>query len=132
VDAHLAQVRQLRNPSGDVASGAGPHGDATSASATCTRQPSAFGPPDRSPRSSSYETQIAHDGLVHRIIWEGSTRSNTADLYELIRRAGPGPQRRWSPRIGVEWLGQMADAMLAQSAIDRLQSAAHGLDLDAE
>jgi hypothetical protein len=32
----------------------------------------------------------------------------------------------------VEWLGQMADALLAQSAIDRLHSAAHELVLDGE
>jgi hypothetical protein len=32
----------------------------------------------------------------------------------------------------VEWLGYMADPLLAQSAIDRLQSAAHELVLDGE
>jgi len=31
-----------------------------------------------------------------------------------------------------EWLGQMADALLAQSAIDRLQSAAYELVLEGE
>lgn len=36
------------------------------------------------------------------------------------------------PGADVEWLGQMADALLAQSAIDRLQSAAYELVLDEE
>jgi glutamyl/glutaminyl-tRNA synthetase len=37
-----------------------------------------------------------------------------------------------SNREPVEWLGFMADPLLAQSAIDRLQSAAHELVLDGE
>ena len=37
-----------------------------------------------------------------------------------------------SNREPIEWLGQMADALLAQSAIDRLQSAAYELVLDGE
>jgi DNA replication protein DnaC len=37
-----------------------------------------------------------------------------------------------SNREPVEWLGYMADPLLAQSAIDRLQSAAHELVLDGE
>ena len=37
-----------------------------------------------------------------------------------------------SNREPIEWLGLMADALLAQSAIDRLQSAAHELVLDGE
>jgi glutamyl/glutaminyl-tRNA synthetase len=37
-----------------------------------------------------------------------------------------------SNREPVEWLGLMADPLLAQSAIDRLQSAAHELVLDGE
>ena len=37
-----------------------------------------------------------------------------------------------SNREPIEWLALMADALLAQSAIDRLQSAAHELVLDGE
>jgi len=37
-----------------------------------------------------------------------------------------------SNREPIEWLGQIADALLAQSAIDRLQSAAYELVLDGE
>ena len=37
-----------------------------------------------------------------------------------------------SNREPIEWLGLMADPLLAQSAIDRLQSAAHELVLDGE
>jgi hypothetical protein len=37
-----------------------------------------------------------------------------------------------SNREPIEWLGQMADALLAQSAVDRLQSAAYELVLDGE
>jgi hypothetical protein len=35
-------------------------------------------------------------------------------------------------RATIEWLAQMADALLAQSSIDRLQSAAYELVLDGE
>jgi DNA replication protein DnaC len=56
---------------------------------------------------------------------------DTADIYELI------VERHWaastavtSNREPIEWLGQMADALLAQSAIDCLQSAAYELILD--
>ncbi len=37
-----------------------------------------------------------------------------------------------SNREPIEWLGLMADALLAQSAIDRLQSAAYELVLDGD
>ena len=37
-----------------------------------------------------------------------------------------------SNREPIEWLAMMADALLAQSAIDRLKSAAHELVLDGE
>jgi len=37
-----------------------------------------------------------------------------------------------SNREPIEWLALMADPLLAQSAIDRLQSAAHELVLDGE
>jgi hypothetical protein len=47
---------------------------------------------------------------------------------------GPNTSRRTiaSNRTPIEWLGLIADPLLAQSAIDRLQSAAHELVLDGE
>ena len=58
---------------------------------------------------------------------------DTADVYELIvERHRAAATVATSNREPIEWLGQMADALLAQSAIDRLQSAAHELVLDGE
>jgi DNA replication protein DnaC len=58
---------------------------------------------------------------------------DTADIYELIvERHRSASTVITSNREPVEWLGLMADPLLAQSAIDRLQSAAHELVLDGE
>jgi len=58
---------------------------------------------------------------------------DTADIYELIvERHRATSTAITSNREPVEWLGLMADPLLAQSAIDRLQSAAHELILDGE
>ena len=58
---------------------------------------------------------------------------DTADIYELIvERHRAASTIVTSNREPVEWLPQMADALLAQSAIDRLQSAAYELVLDGE
>ena len=58
---------------------------------------------------------------------------DTADIYELIvERHRTASTVITSNREPVEWLGLMADPLLAQSAIDRLQSAAHELVLDGE
>lgn len=58
---------------------------------------------------------------------------DTADVYELIvERHRAASTIVTSNREPVEWLAQMADALLAQSAIDRLQSAAYELVLDGE
>jgi DNA replication protein DnaC len=58
---------------------------------------------------------------------------DTADVYELIvERHRVASTVVTSNREPIEWLGQMADALLAQSAIDRLQSAAYELVLDGE
>jgi DNA replication protein DnaC len=58
---------------------------------------------------------------------------DTADVYELIvERHRVAATVVTSNRDPVEWLGYMADPLLAQSAIDRLQSAAHELVLDGE
>ena len=58
---------------------------------------------------------------------------DTADIYELIvERHRTASTVVTSNREPMEWLGQMADALLAQSAIDRLQSAAYELVLDGD
>jgi len=58
---------------------------------------------------------------------------DTADVYELIvERHRPAATVTTSHREPIEWLGLMADALLAQSAIDRLQSAAYELVLDGD
>ena len=58
---------------------------------------------------------------------------DTADIYELIvERHRAASTVVTSNREPIEWLGQMADALLAQSAIDRLQSSAYELVLDGE
>jgi DNA replication protein DnaC len=58
---------------------------------------------------------------------------DTAEIYELIvERHQRAATVITSNRDGVEWLALMADPLLAQSAIDRLQSAAYELVLDGE
>lgn len=58
---------------------------------------------------------------------------DTADIYELIvERHRVASTVVNSNREPIEWLAQMADPLLAQSAIDRLQSAAYELVLDGE
>jgi DNA replication protein DnaC len=59
--------------------------------------------------------------------------ADTADVYELIvERHRHAATVTTSNREPIEWLGLMADALLAQSAIDRLQSSAYELVLDGE
>jgi DNA replication protein DnaC len=58
---------------------------------------------------------------------------DTADIYDLIvERHRAASTVVTSNREPIEWLGQMSDALLAQSAIDRLQSAAYELVLEGE
>jgi DNA replication protein DnaC len=58
---------------------------------------------------------------------------DTADVYELVvERHRVASTLVTSNREPIEWIGQMTDALLAQSAIDRLQSAAYELVLDGE
>lgn len=58
---------------------------------------------------------------------------DTADVYELIvERHRATATVVTSNRTPIEWLGLMTDPLLAQSAIDRLQSAAHELVLDGD
>jgi len=56
---------------------------------------------------------------------------DTADIYELVvERHRSASTVVTSNREPVEWIGQMADALLAQSAIDRLQTSAYELILE--
>jgi DNA replication protein DnaC len=58
---------------------------------------------------------------------------DTADIYEIIvERHRKASTLTTSNREPIEWLGLMADALLAQSALDRLQSSAYELVLDGE
>ncbi len=58
---------------------------------------------------------------------------DTTDMYEVIvERHRAASTIVTSNREPIEWLPQMADPLLAQSAIDRLQSAAYELVLDGE
>jgi DNA replication protein DnaC len=59
--------------------------------------------------------------------------ADTADIYEIIvERHRAGATVVTSNREPAEWLAMMADPLLAQSAIDRLQSAAWELVIDGE
>ena len=59
--------------------------------------------------------------------------ADTADVYELIvERHRQAATVTTSKREPIEWLALMADALLAQSAIDRLQSSAYELILEGE
>ncbi len=59
--------------------------------------------------------------------------AETADVYELVvERHRRGSTVITSNRDPVEWLAVMADQLLAQSAIDRLTSAAYELVLEGE
>ena len=62
-----------------------------------------------------------------------SLHQQTADIYELIvERHRTAATVATSNRESIECLGHMDDALLAQSAIERLQSAAHELGSDGE
>jgi len=61
----------------------------------------------------------------------GST--DTADIYELVvERHRATSTVVTSNREPIEWLGLMADRLLARSAIDRFQFAAYELVLEGE
>ena len=58
---------------------------------------------------------------------------DTSEIYDLIvERHHHAATIISSNRDGIEWLAMMADPLLAQSAIDRLQSAAYELVLEGE
>ena len=57
--------------------------------------------------------------------------TETADFYELVvDRHHTGHHRHTSNREPDEWLTMMSDPLLAQSAVDRLTSAAHELVIE--
>lgn len=57
----------------------------------------------------------------------------TQDIYEIVvERHLKASTIVTSNREPIEWLAQMADPLLAQSAVDRLQSAAHELVIEGE
>jgi DNA replication protein DnaC len=59
--------------------------------------------------------------------------AGTADLYEtVVERHRRAPTIVTSNRDPSEWLGLMTDPLLAQSAVDRLKSAAYELVVDGE
>jgi hypothetical protein len=75
--------------------------------------------------------------LVDRLAW--STRaSGVGNFSDRFRGVSRDPPHRSSATIltsnrdPVEWLALMADPLLAQSAVDRLKSAAHKLVLEGE
>jgi DNA replication protein DnaC len=71
--------------------------------------------------------------LLDDFALQGFDHLDTADIYELIvERHRAASTVVTSNREPIEWLGQMSDALLAQSAVDRLQSAASELVLEGE
>lgn len=57
----------------------------------------------------------------------------TGDFYEIVvERHLSGSTLLTSNREPIEWLGQLADPLLAQSALDRLQSSAYELVIEGE
>lgn len=71
--------------------------------------------------------------IIDDFALQGLDALDTADVYELIvERHRTASTLVTSNREPIEWLGLMADPLLAQSAIDRLQSAAHELVLEGE
>jgi DNA replication protein DnaC len=71
--------------------------------------------------------------IIDDLCLQALDRLDTADVYELVvERHRAAATVVTSNREPIEWLALMADPLLAQSAIDRLQSAAHELVLDGE
>jgi len=86
----------------------------------------------------------SHDAEIRKLIrvdllicddlcLQGLDAADTADFYELVvERHRHSATVVTSNREPVEWLALMADGLLAQSAIDRLQSSAYELVLDGD
>ncbi len=87
---------------------------------------------------NSHDAEIRKLIRVHLLILDELCLSaldatDTADLYELVvERHRQSATIVTSNREPVEWLALMADGLLAQSAIDRLQSSAYELVLDGD
>jgi hypothetical protein len=70
--------------------------------------------------------------IERRAIFDDLERVTHLDAMAVARPCRCDPGEVTSNRKPVEWLRLMADPLLAQSAIDRPQSAAHELVLDSE
>jgi DNA replication protein DnaC len=87
---------------------------------------------------NSHDTEMRKLLRVDRLILDDFALAaldalDTSDIYEaIVERHRAASTIVTSNREPIEWLGQMADPLLAQSAIDRLQSAAYELVLDGE
>jgi DNA replication protein DnaC len=95
-------------------------------------------------RLKASRLDLSHDAEIRKLIrvdllilddlcLQALDATDTADLYELIvERHRQAATVVTSNREPVEWLALMADGLLAQSAIDRLQSSAYELVLDGD
>lgn len=95
-------------------------------------------------RLKASRLDLSHDAEIRKLIrvdllilddlcLQALDATDTADLYELVvERHRQTATVVTSNREPVEWLSLMADGLLAQSAIDRLQSSAYELVLDGD
>ena len=96
-------------------------------------QAAAGQPPRQQPRRRDAQAAAGRPAHPRRLRPPALDAADTADVYELIvERHRSAATVVTSNREPIEWLGLMADPLLAQSAIDRLQSAAYELVLDGE
>ena len=71
--------------------------------------------------------------IIDDFALQGLDATGTADFYEIVvERHKAGATLLTSNRDPSEWLGMLADPLLAQSAVDRLQSAAWELVIEGE
>ena len=71
--------------------------------------------------------------IVDDFALQGLDAAETADFYEIVvERHKAAATVLTSNREPAEWLGMLADPLLAQSAVDRLQSAAYELVIEGE
>jgi DNA replication protein DnaC len=71
--------------------------------------------------------------IIDDFALQGMDATETADFYEIVvERHRNAPTLLTSNREPPEWLGMLADPLLAQSAVDRLQSAAWELVMEGE
>ena len=91
-------------------------------------------PPRQQPRRRDPQTAPRRPAHPRRLRPPALRRPRHRRHLRAHRRTPPRrpPRVVTSNREPIEWLAQMADPLLAQSAIDRLQSAAYELVLDGE